>query len=189
MQEISKIIRERRSIFPSTYIDKPIDRAIIEEILENANWAPNHKKTEPWRFKVYHGKDALEKLGAEMGAVYKRHTPEEAFKERVFNKFSKNPTKAGCVIAICMQREPEESLPEWEEIAAVACAVQNMWLTCTGYDIGSYWSSPGKIIKNAGEFMNLKDGERCIGLFYMGYYEMPEVERVKGPIEEKVEWM
>lgn len=188
MDNISKCIRSRRSIFPRAYVDRPIDRAIIEEVLENANWAPNHKKTEPWRFKVFHGKASLEKLGAEMGAVYKRHTPEDAFKETVFNKFSKNPTRANCVVAICMQRDPAESLPEWEEVAAVACAVQNMWLTCTAHDIGSYWSSPGKIIKNAHEFLPLNDGERCLGLFYMGYHEMPEVERERGPVEAKTTW-
>ena len=33
-------------------------------------------------------------------------------------------------------------VPEWEEIAAVSMAVQNMYLTCTANNIGCYWSSP-----------------------------------------------
>ena len=41
-----------------------------------------------------------------------------------------------------MQRDPGERIPEWEELASVACAVQNMWLSATSYGIGAYWSSP-----------------------------------------------
>ncbi len=49
------IIRNRRSIFPWQYIDKPIKKNDLDKILEAANWAPTHKKTEPWRFKVMQG--------------------------------------------------------------------------------------------------------------------------------------
>ncbi|MBR9923160.1 MAG: nitroreductase, partial [Bacteroidetes bacterium] len=61
----------------------------------------------------------------------------------------------------------------------------NMWLSCTSYGIGSYWSSPSSITK-ANEFLQLQKGERCLGLFYMGYIdgEIPEGKRES--MEEKV---
>ena len=34
----------------------PVPQAIVEEILESAVHAPNHKITEPWRFHVFVGK-------------------------------------------------------------------------------------------------------------------------------------
>ena len=34
-------------------------------------------------------------------------------------------------------------MPEWEETAAVACAVQNMHLTLTAEGLAGYWSSGG----------------------------------------------
>jgi len=52
---INELIKNRRSIFPKTYIEKPIPKDIIQQVLENANWAPNHRKTEPWRFKIFTG--------------------------------------------------------------------------------------------------------------------------------------
>jgi len=186
---INEVIKNRRSIFPKTYIDKPISREIIEQVLENANWAPNHKLTEPWRFKVFMG-DSLGLLGRTLADIYKANMPEEKYKERKFKKLQANPQKAGCVIAVCMQRDPDESLPEWEEISAVACAVQNMYLTCTAYGVGSYWSSPGLIkFPAVGEFLKLKTGERCLGFFYMGYHDMPQIEGKRGSIVEKVEWI
>ena len=45
-------IEARRSIFPKQYNDRPIKNEDIKLILKAANFAPTHKKTEPWRFKV-----------------------------------------------------------------------------------------------------------------------------------------
>ena len=41
---------------PSQFIDKEIEEKYLERILDSANWAPTHKKTEPWRFKVFKDK-------------------------------------------------------------------------------------------------------------------------------------
>jgi nitroreductase len=184
---VSALLRSRRSVFPATYTDKPVDRAIIEEMLENANWAPNHKKTEPWRFKVIRGA-ARQQLADQLSRIYRTTTSPDAFSDKKFKKLSANPLKADTIIAICMQRDPEESLPEWEELAAVAMAVQNMWLTATAYDLGSYWSSPG-LVKHLGEFLQLSEGERCYGLFYLAHHNCPEIKRERGSIANKVVWM
>lgn len=186
-EQATELIRRRRAIFPKTYIDRPIPRAIIEEVLENANWAPTHKFTEPWRFRVFTG-EALPRLGERLAELYKAATPEAEFSPKKYDKNLKKPQRSGCVIAICMQRDPEERVPEWEEIAAVACAVQNMWLTCTAHGIGSYWSS-AKALQTDRDFLNLTEGERCLGLFYMGYHELPELPGKRGPVAEKVTWM
>lgn len=185
--EVSQLLHKRRAIFPKSYINKPIPKAIIETVLENANWAPTHKLTQPWRFKVFTGA-GLEKLAQYMGAFFKDNTPKEQITQEKYEKSMENPRRAACAIAICMQKDPDNRVPEWEEIAATAMAVQNMWLTCTAYDIGCYWSSPKSILE-ANEFLKLKEGERCLGLFYMGYHNMPEIPGKRTPIEEKVEWM
>lgn len=183
---INELIRQRRAIFPKTYNDRPIPREILEEILENANHAPTHRLTEPWRFRVFRG-EARQRVSDYLGAYYRQHTPPEQFSEMKYKKTVENPLRSSAVIAICLQRDPEERVPEWEELAAVAMAVQNMWLTCTAYGIGSYWSSPRSILE-ADEFLQLGAGERCLGLFYMGYHDMPLTERVRRPIAEKVIW-
>jgi len=58
-------------------------------------------------------------------------------------------------------------VPEWEEIAATAMAVQNMYLTSTANNIGCYWSTPG-MMNHLGEFLGLEENQRCYGLFYLG---------------------
>lgn len=185
--QLNDLIRKRRSIFPDTYIDKPIDRSIIDQILENANWAPNHRHTSPWRFKVFQG-TALRQLSDYLAGWYRENTPAAEFSEKKLEKTRHKPLQSACVIAICMQRDPEERVPEWEEIAAVACAVENMWLSCTAYGIGCYWSTPRSIIE-ARDFLNLAEGERCLGIFYMGYHQLPELPSRRSPISEKVVWV
>ena len=184
---VSHLLRRRASIFPAMYTDEPVDEAVIHELLENANWAPNHKKTEPWRFTVIRG-DARRRLADFLGDTYRRVTPAADFSEKKHQKLATNPTKADTVIAICMQRDPEERLPEWEELAAVAMAVQNLWLTATAHGLGGYWSSPG-LINHLGPFLNLGEGERCLGLFYLARHRAPELPRTRGDIAEKVTWM
>jgi len=189
IQTTTQIIRERRSILPVSYTAEKIERGIIEEILQNANYAPTHRLTEPWRFKVITG-EKLGELGNVLATLYKTKTPEEAFVERKYNKTARKPGQCSHVIAICMQRDEKERVPEWEEIASVAMSVQNMWLTATSYGIGAYWSSPGTItMEPCRQFLNLKEGERCLGFFFMGYHEVEVVDASRTSIKDKVEWL
>ena len=185
-EQVNELIKNRRSIFPKSYIQKSIPKRIIEQVLENANWAPTHKLTEPWRFKVFRG-DLLEQLGNELSEVYKTITPTEKFSEIKYKKPLKKALQSDTIIAICMQRDPKESIPEWEEIASIGAAVQNMYLTCSAYNIWCYWSSP-EAIKHLNRYLNLKIGERCLGFLYMGYHEMPSIKGMRRSIAEKIEW-
>ncbi|SDM53330.1 nitroreductase family protein [Kriegella aquimaris] len=182
---IFDLIKNRRSVFPVQYNTKPIAKSDIEKILEAANWAPSHKKTEPWRFKVLQG-ESQAKLGMFLSLKYMEKDPNP--KEFKVKKLIENPKRAGAIVAVCMQRDPSECVPEWEEIAATAMAVQNMWLCCTEMGIGSYWSTPG-LIKYMDEFFDLNVGEKCLGFFYMGYSDEEIAEQTRTPIADKVVWM
>ncbi|MBU6339857.1 MAG: nitroreductase [Bacteroidetes bacterium] len=185
---LSELIRNRRSVFPKSYIPgKMIDRALIEELLEHARWAPTHKMTQPWRFKIFHSAESRASLSAYLQQYYRDNTPESQFSELALEKAGFNPLAAGAVIAICLAYTPEANLPEFEEIAAVSMAVQNMWLTCTEWNLGCYWSSP-KAALSAASFLNLEPHERCLGLFYLGWHESPEVPRTRKPLEYFAEW-
>ena len=84
---------------------------------------------------------------------------------------------------------PSQRIPEWEEIAATAMAVQNMWLTCTEMGIGSYWSSP-RLIKFMNEFTDMSDGEVCLRIFFTWDIMMlSQPSKPESPIAEKVVWM
>lgn len=182
-QVITEVIRARRSIFADEYLDKEIPKGIIEEVLTNAIWAPNHKMTQPWRFIVLQGSQK-QQFGCYMADYYKQSLPHR------YDELLHYPTQAGCMVVIIMQRSQKVALPEWEELAAVACAVQNMALTCTAYDIGSYWDTSVPCVQYA-DRLGLGARERCLGFFYMGYYNTDTYISVKKrtPLEKKLIWL
>jgi len=164
---LKEIIEKRRSIFPKDYTDTEISQEILEEILHSATFAPNHKRTKPWRFKIFKGEEKAQ-LASEMQAIYKATTPEQLFLEKKYNDIGFKINKANAVVSIVVNFSG--MVPEWEEIAATSMAVQNMYLTCTANNIGCYWSSP-KIVDELKESLTIEENQKCLGLFYMGNLE------------------
>jgi nitroreductase len=185
-ETLTKIIKGRRSIFPASYIQKEIPVELIELILENANYAPTHKLTQPWRFVVIR-KEAKKKLGATLAQLYQEKVGEGKFLQKKYDSFLQKTTQADCILAINVQFHPDK-LPNWEEIASVACAVQNLALSAESLNIGGYWSSP-PLIDDLGPFLNLAENEKCFGLFYMGYHAGDPIKANRSPIMDKVSWM
>ena len=190
LKGISDIIKQRRTIIPKLFQDKTIDNQVVLELLENATWAPNHRKTEPWRFNVFSGA-SLEKLGDFFQSCYnEKFLNTEKYSEKKFKDLKTKVLKSSHVIAIGMQRDPDEKVPEWEELAAVACAVQNLWLSASAAGLGGYWSSPGYIMDQFSKLVALQEGERCLGFFYLGVpLEDLPLQSERRPIEEKVNWI
>ncbi len=185
---INDIIRTRRSVFPTQYNDKPVSKEFLKSLLENANWAPTHKLTEPWRFKVLQGA-SKERLGTFLSDTYTDITSDENFSPFKHKKIINNCKSAAAIIAICMQRDLKERIPEWEEVASTAMAVQNMWLTCTAHQVGCYWSSP-KLIEYMDNFFDFEEGERCLGFLYIGHYNQDEdLKSKRGLIDDKTQWL
>ncbi|WP_332032975.1 nitroreductase family protein [Kaistella sp.] len=161
---LKEIIESRRSIFPKDYTGEEIELEILDEILRSATFAPNHKRTKPWRFKIFKGEEKT-RLGEKLAEIYKNTVAPQHFLEKKYLSISEKAAKANVIVTISVNFSG--LLPEWEEIAATAMAVQNMYLTCTAHGIGSYWSSPG-MIKHLDEFLNLEENQKCYGLFYIG---------------------
>ncbi|KNB61085.1 nitroreductase [Chryseobacterium sp. Hurlbut01] len=161
---LKEIIEQRRSIFPKDYSDTEISQEILDEILHSATLAPNHKRTKPWRFKTFRGEEKA-KLALEMQSIYKSTQPETLFLEKKYNDIGFKINKADTVVSIVVNFSG--MVPEWEEIAAVSMAVQNMYLTCTANNIGCYWSSP-KIVDHLKESLIIEENQKCLGFLYMG---------------------
>lgn len=165
---LKEILEQRRSIFPKDYTDQDIPQSLIDEVLQAATQTPNHKRTKPWRFKVFTGEEKA-KLAVEMQNIYKNSQPEHLFLEKKYNDIAFKINKANVIVSIVVNFSG--LLPEWEEIAAVSMAVQNMYLTCTANNLGCYWSSP-KIVEQLQESLTIKENQKCLGLFYMGNLEV-----------------
>jgi nitroreductase len=186
--EFNELVRSRRSTKPRFFNGKVIEDRLVWQILENANWAPNHGLTQPWRFKVFTG-SGLEKLADFQGDLYRKITSEIDFKLEKYERMKTNLLKSSHVIVICMKRQVSAKIPEIEEIEAVACSVQNMALTATSLNICSFWGSGGiTYTEELKEFLGLSPQDRCLGYLYLGYSDNPTTQSRRDAIQDKVEW-
>jgi nitroreductase len=187
--QFNKLVRERRSVFPDQFDEnRKVDDEIINEILINATWAPNHGREEPWLFTVFTG-EGLKKLATFQSELYKQTTPDN-FKELTYQKLQQQPLKASHIIAIGMKKSVNKNIPEVEDIAAVACAVQNIYLSVTAYGLGGYWTTGGITYRpQAKSFFGLGDDDKLLGFFYVGHVAIPSTGGARKAIEEKVNWI
>lgn len=191
LEDITHVIRQRRSIKPADMdSSRPVEKGLLMELLENANHAPTHGLTEPWRFHLFQG-DARRSLADTMARLYRETTPATEFREEKMRKMAENPLLAGAVIAIGMARRGGAKIPEMEEIEAVACAVQNLALSATAAGLADYWSSPPVVMTRPFlDWLGMGAEDRCLGLFYLGWPRVGFVppKPSRSPIEEKLTW-
>ncbi len=187
--QFNELLRNRRSVFPSQFdTSKKIPDEIIRQILINATWAPNHGKAEPWSFKVFTGA-GLQTLADLQSSLYKEYAGEK-FKEDKYLGLQQRPLLASHVISIGMKRTTTKQIPEIEDIEAVACAVQNIYLSVAAYGLGGYWTTGGvTYIEKAKYHFGLGEHDRLLGFFYMAYIAVPSPTASRKPIEESVDWV
>ena len=190
LSNFNEIIQTRRSVYPYQFSpDIKIPNEAIWQILENANRAPTHKLTEPWRFTVFtqEGLQYFAKLQTELYSKYAG----EKFKEKKLKNLLEYPLMSSHIIAIGMKRSISIPIPEEEELIAVACAVENIYLTVTACGFGGYLSTGGiTYFEESKPFFGLAERDKLIGFFYIGGVgELPNPLSKRQPVAEKVNWI
>ncbi len=188
--DFDSLVRSRRSIFPASFTGEKVEDELVLQMLRNAHTAPTHGKTQPWRFVVFCEK-GLKQFAQIQAEKYKVSTPPEQFSQTKYEKLRTHPLKASHVIALIMKRQASEQIPEIEEIAAVACAVQNLALSAHAYGLGGYWSTGGITYHpDTKELFGLSEKDKLMGFFYLGVpvAELPPLWD-RGSVEPLVNWV
>jgi len=148
VEAFADLIRSRRT--HKSFGPDPVAAEVVDELLELARWAPNHHRTNPWRFRVV-GPVTLERLQEAAG-------PAEAPKlER-----ARTLVLASCVLSGDLQQDEED-------ICATACAIYTVLLAAHARGLAGYWRTPRVLRTRAGrDAVGLPDGERFLGLIHLG---------------------
>lgn len=186
---IEQAIQARRSI--GRVKKDPVDRNLIEKVLEAATWAPSHHNTQPWRFIVMMG-EGRAKLGegyarvalATLGAGESPELEERLRKERL--KAYRSPV----VIAVVCSPSDDPRATIVEEIAASHAAVQNLLLAAHANGLGVIWRSGDPMYHPLmKDTFGLAEKEQLVGLIYMGYPDMTAPEPKRTPAAAKTTWL
>lgn len=166
---IHEAIKTRRSI--SLVTDQEVPEELIEQIIEAGTYAPNHHKSEPWRFFVLRG-DGRKKLGKVLAAITKsqQEDPLSADSLAKIERSERNPLRAPVIIAVGVEPGTEDKIIEKEEFAAVSSAVQNMLLTAHALGLGAIWRT-GAICYHpqVRDFFGLSEKGELSAFIYLGY--------------------
>jgi nitroreductase len=142
---VDDAIRLRRTL--KAYEPEPVDAATVRELLELAVHAPNHHRTEPWRFVVV-GPETIERLAAatDDGKLRRSRT----------------------AIVVGQHVDPDPEVAE-EDYAACACAIQNIMLGARARGLASFWRTPKALLTPpARAILALPPEVRTVGLVHLG---------------------
>lgn len=117
MNEVLKAIRNRRTV--RKFKSYPIDKEMIEMILEAGRWAPSFSNLQPWMFIV------IRDLGLKIAV-------DKAARESVLHL---GINEAPVVILVCVDRR----IDPLHAIEAGAAATQNMTLAAHSLGLGAGW--------------------------------------------------
>jgi nitroreductase len=181
--DVSSAIRTRRS--HKLFTGKQVEPEVLQELIELATWAPNHRYTEPWRFSVVSGA----KLAALADAVALGLGEEPAARKQA-EKIRGILSGAAAAIGVRQLRSPGDPERDREDYAACCCAMQNIQLGAWERGYGSYWTTSPAIIGEAmAEFWKVGAGELLIGAIVLGEaaVAMPAL-RHKNP-QDLTDWL
>lgn len=189
---IVDIIKARKSYFPPQFdANKKIPDARIKALLETANYAPSHKRTEPWRFIVFSG-EQVKAFYKNMLELFKQSNEDSSSVELKKRKWEMKAETVSHVIAVYMKRDEKHSVPRCEEEWAVACAVQNILLSASHFEIAGYWGT-GELAysEEMKKFLQIGNEDCCMGFLQFGILK-EEVKMIEKKaltdIDEKVFW-
>lgn len=179
--DLHDALATRRTIH--RYRPDPVPDAVVQRALELAQLAPNHRLTLPWRFMLL-GREtrrALVPRAVELASL------KQAITDEIAIRIEARLTTPPLAIAVACLESPD-ALRQQEDLAAVACAIQNLCLSLHADGLGSKWGS-GAITRDAATYaaLGIDPAElRLLGFIWVGYAEGPAPVPPRPPVEAVV---
>lgn len=143
---------------------RPVPADLVDRLITSATWAPNHKRTWPWRFTVLTG-DARLRLGTALAEAAAARGVDEAKVAKLRGKYARS-----AVVVLVWQVVDGDEVRRREDRDAVAAATQNLLLAATAHGLASYWGSiAGHLVPAAREVAGVDADHDPVALVYLGW--------------------
>jgi len=162
--------------------DAPVPDELVDRLLDLAIWAPNHKRSWPWRFAVFTG-DGRHRLGEAMAAAAEKAGRSHKKVDKIRAKYLRTP-----VVVVVSSVADDDPRRHAEDRDAVAAAVQNMLLGATALGLASHWASIDEVVAPAVRSLcGIGPSDDLVALIYLGWPKgevavpdrpAPEVRRI-----------
>ena len=169
---VARTIRDRRTIHSFKPECPPFD--VVRSAIDLARWAPNHHRTEPWRF-IHAGPETVAQIVDLNTALVSQAKGREAGEAKRL-RWSEVP---GWLIVTCDRSNDE--IRQQEDYAACCCAIQNLALALWSHRIGVKWTT-GAVTRHPGFYELLGTTPAVcmiVGLLWYGYFDEPPAQTRK----------
>lgn len=199
-EELAALVRGRRSV--RAFDGRPIPRAIVEEAIAAAGWAPSPHGRQPWRFAVVESQERREALAEAMAATWRRQLEldgqDRAIVEARLEKSRDRLHRAPVLIVPCLYLAGLDVYPDAERqeaeatmaVQSIGAAIQNLLLSlyASGVD-GGWMCAPLFCPEVVQEALDLDAALTPHALIAVGYAAADPVRRPRMPLEDLiVDW-
>ena len=145
--------------------DRAVPPELVDRLCDLATWAPNHKRTWPWRFASFSG-DARLRLGeAFVTDMVARDLGDQGKRTKTLTKYARTPT----VLVVGCAAHDHPTFHD-ENRDAVAAGVQNLLLGATAAGLASFWSTAPLVDSpRALELCGFESDARIVAVIYLGW--------------------
>ena len=162
--DVETAIRARRT--HKQYEQEPVDEDVVRELVELARWAPNHKLTNPWRFRLL-GPETRERIDA-------------LVPEQEVAKLRRAPT-----LLLVTTIPAEDPVLAREDVQATAAAVYALLLGATARGLASYWRTPACLDEPpVRALLGLAPDEVIVSLVHLGPPASNPPPKERAPVED-----
>jgi nitroreductase len=161
--DFAALVRSRRT---SMLVDKDraVPQALVEELCALAQWAPNHKRTWPWRFALVDG-DGRARLGDVIADAMAAHGDPAEKVAKARGKYLRTP----CTLVVGSASGDTDNRTA-ENRDAVAAGVQNLLLAATAHGLASYWGScPDGATAPVAQLCGFEADTHISAIIYLGW--------------------
>ena len=150
--DIIEVIKKRRSI--REYLDKPIPKEALQNLVDAARFAPTARNVQPWEFIVITEPKTLQKIAAL--AENARFLAQAKACIAIFSSDTKYYLEDGCA------------------------ATQNILLAATALGIGSCWVAGDKkpYCGQVSSLLKVPEGFKLVSLISLGYPKSQDVFKI-----------
>ncbi len=158
------IARRRTSLLMDTDVD--VASNLVDDVITAATWAPNHKRTWPWRFTVVSG-DGRYRFGNALATAGQHAGLKPAKVAKLRTKYLRSPV---LVVVWVAHGEGDDPVRVREDRDATAAAVQNLLLAATARGLASYWGTLADTLVPATRAVcGVDDRHDLVSLVYLGW--------------------
>ena len=188
--ELLHALKTRRSL--AQLKPDPVPRELVEQLLEVATWAPNHKKVEPWKFFVFSG-DSRQKLADAFIQNYQLDHPDANEEELAGpGRKSANRVLASPLVIVVTSEIGNNAVQTLENYGAVSAAVEHILLAAHSMGLGAFWrtgeaayTTPRNAIK---ELIGVDGSTQIAAFLLIGFPAVTEKNSLRVPFGGKTVW-